>query len=209
MITNPSKERESPFYVAVRFARLRDRSIGQTDEIQALFEILNGSEQIIQMSNDAIINYAKNRKQRSPEYIQQTCLDIIIKVGDGLTKYIDSKTNRILKLLDYFRLSERDVSEETQKLKEFEVLWDDIKREYDRIKNEFLSRPMSKYSLDTIKEFKIFQEIIIQKGIPLMRRLNDLEDKIQKDIVNQIASFTKANTIMDSNDLYKLLTGEP
>lgn len=203
------REEEPPFYVAVRFARLRDRSIGQTDEIQALLNIVDGTERIMKMTNEALVRKFKNQKPRSPEYIQQTTFDIVVSVQDNLAKFIDAKTARITKILDYFRLDERDVSEDIQKLKEFEILWDDLKQKYDHVKNEFLCKPSSTYSTSTLNELQVFQDLISSKGIPLMKRLKDLEDKIQKDILYQIASFTKANTVVDSNELYKLLTGEP
>lgn len=202
------RDKEPAFYIAVRFARLRDRSIGQKDEIDALLEILKGTEQIIQMSNDAFLSVIGKKRPRSAEYIQQTTFDIVVKVGDGLAKYIDAKISRIKKLLDYFILDQRPVDREIKELKEFETLWDDLQQEYRRIKNEFIIKS-TKPTKNALDELKIFQDTISVKGISLMKRLNELEDRIQKDAIHQIASFTKTNTVVDSNALYKLLTDEP
>lgn len=203
------KEPEEPFYVAVRFARLRDRSIGQKDEVDALLNIMSETEKIMKMTNDAIISLIKKQKPPSTQFIQQTTFDIIVNVQSELAKYVDSKTTRIHKLLDYFRLDGKPVNYESEKLKEFESLWDDLKQEYERVKNEFMQRAVTGYSVATLDDIKVFQTLISTKGIPLMKRLKELEDRILQDILYQIASFTKSNMPMNSNDLYKLLTDEP
>jgi hypothetical protein len=203
------KEPEPPFYVAVRFGRLRDRSIGQMEEIQALLDILKATEDIMKLTNEVFIRAAKKQKLMSPQSVQQAAMEIVIKVEDGLTRFMEAKTNRVARLLEYFRLDNRDMTDQVQKFKELEILWDDLKQEYRCIISEFMGRPTSQYSTNTLDELKIFQDLISNKSVSLMRRIKEIEDTMQKDIIWQIASFTKTNMPMDSNALYKLLTDEP
>ena len=204
-----TKTAEPPFYIAVRFARLKDRSVGQADEIEALFDALNCSERMLKMSNDALVRLVKRQKSLSPDYIQQTTLDIITDVVDALTRFYDARTSRIIRIIDYLKLAGREVNKETQQLNELELLWEDIKREYSRIKFEFMEKPLSKYTVNTIDDFKSFQDIISTKGIPIMKRLKELEQTMEGEIMNQISIFIKANNVVDSNELYSLLFNDP
>lgn len=176
-----SRDKEPPFYVAVRFARLRDRSIGQNDEIDALMNIMNETEKMMKMSNEELINMVKKRQGRSPEFIQQITFEIVVNIQDNLSKFIDSKINRIQKLLDYFSLDNTiTVSKERQKLQEFEALWDELKQDYERIKTDFMAQSAYNFSSKTYDDMQVFQELISKKALPLMSRLKELEDSIQK-----------------------------
>lgn len=203
-----TKESEPPFFIAVRFARLRERIIGQVDEIEALFDLLTSSERILKMSNDALVKVIKH-KTPSPTYIQHTTLDIITDVQDALTRFFDAKITRIQKILEHLEMIERDVSKHRQQLREFESLWENIQEEHARIKYEFMSKPLSKYTVNTIDEFKSFQNLISNKGLPLMRRLKEMEQTLEGEIMSEISIFVKANTVIDSNKLYNLLVDDP
>lgn len=202
-------ETEPPFNIALRLARLRDRSLGQADEIEALFDALSSSERMLKMSNDSLTRLIKGKKSLSPALLQQTTLDIINDVIDALSRFFDARTSRIKRILEYLKLSGRDIGKETQQLKEFEILYDDIKREHERIKYEFMVKPLSKYTVDTINEFQSFQDVISNKGIPILRRLKEMEQNLEGEIMNQIAIFVKANNVTDSNVLYNLLLNDP
>lgn len=202
-------ESEPPFNIALRLARLRDRSVGQVDEVEALLDALTSSERMLKLSNDSLVRVINRKKSLSPAFIQQSTFEILTDTIDALSRFFDAKTTRIKLILDYLKLAGRNMDKELQQLRELELLYGDVKQEYERIKYEFMKQPLSKYKAETINDFKSFQDVISTKGIATMKRLKELERSLEEEIMTQISIFINANTVFDTKELYKLLLHDP
>lgn len=201
-----SKEIEPPLITAIRLARMRDGNMGQAEEIQALIDILKGSENILNMVNDtvwALVTKKKGMSQNTKRLLFEESFTILT---DALERFVDAKTKRIEKFIKYFQIMKQDVSEESIKLKGFEKDWERIQRELSDFKLDSYLNMSKNDSFDKTNQFK---NNVLQTSLPILERLVELENQMQKRVLGMIAFIAQAHKSVDTNELYKLLTSEP
>src|SRR5690348_5435054 len=120
---------QSPMIPAIELSRLRDRSMGQADEVQALFDIMKGAGELMELVNGTLWAMIKNKHDKSPEYKRQIINDSSITLFSGVEKFVDAKSNRVSKLINYLQMLAQDVAEEKAQLASFDKEWDPIRRE--------------------------------------------------------------------------------
>jgi len=205
------KGNPSPFVTAIRLARMRDGNMGQADEIQSLIDLLKASEKVLTIVNDTVWAFVNKRKGMSANYKTQLFSEAYVMLTEALERFVDAKTKRITKFIDYFQLLAQDVTDESKELKDFEKDWDIIKREFSEFKTGFLglSTTSPNYKEEATNQAEYLRKNVVQTSLPMLERLMNLENKMQRRVINMIAFIAHSNTIVDSNELYRLLTGEP
>jgi len=201
-----SDEIEPSIITAIRLARMRDGNMGQADEIEALFDILKGSEKLMRVTNDvvwALLTKKQNMSQADRHITMNESYSIL---KNAFEKFVTAKIKRIEKFIRYFQILEEDVAEESKKLEKFEKEWETIHRKLDELDiNHYLSLSRN----DSYTEINLFKNDVIQTSLPLAQELNELENQMQKKVIGKIAFLAKKTKPVDTNELYKLLTGEP
>jgi|GEM_PF-5724576 len=195
---------EPPLISAFRLARLRDRSMGQAEEIKALTDMLKASEEIMRIMNNDLLVLVHKKKGISREQKKLLINDALTQLSDALERFVDAKTARIYRFVDHFRAMRQDITEETKILDEFESEWDNLKRTIRDVKSNFMNSPQS--TVDSIDNIKAD---MLQKGLPIVEKLNKLEDRMRSRLINMIAFIAQASTSVDTNELYRLFTDEP
>jgi len=202
---NPSGV-DSSLDIAIRLARMRDGNTGQAEEIQSLMDILRGSENLLNITNDtvwALITKKKRMSQTEKRILFEESFKILT---ESLERFVDAKTKRIEKFIKYFQILNESVSEEIEKLKNFEKEWDEIKRELSKFDLDYF---LNMSGDDSFNKSNQFRNNIVQTSLPILQRLTELENQMQKRVISMIAFMAKENKPIDTNDLYKLLTAEP
>jgi hypothetical protein len=205
------KGNPSPFITAIRLARMRDGNMGQAEEIESLIDLLKASEKVLTIVNDTVWALVNKRKGMSTNYKSQLFSEAYVMLTDALERFVDAKTKRIKKFIDYFQLLAQDVIDESKELKDFEKDWDIIKRELSEFKTGFLglSTTSANYKEEATNQAEYLRKNVVQTSLPILERLTNLENKMQRRVISMIAFIAQANTGIDSNELYRLLTGEP
>lgn len=201
-----SEEIEPSIVTAFRLARMRDGNMGQSDEIEALFDILKGSENLMKVTNDVVWSILTKKQSMSQIDRKITMNESYSLIKNAFEKFVSAKIKRIEKFIRYFQILEQDVTEESKKLKEFEREWEIVHRKLDELDIEHylnLSRD------DSYNEVNLFKNDVIQTSLPLAHELNELETKMQKKVIGMIAFLAKKTKPVNTNELYKLLTDEP
>lgn len=201
-----NKESEPPLITAIRLARMRDGNMGQAEEIKALIDILKGSENILNITNDTVWTLITKKKGMSQTEKRLLFEESFRTLTDALERFVDAKTKRIEKFIKYFQLMKQDVSEESEKLKNFEKEWDEIQRKLSEFDLDYFLNQTKDESFQRTNQFKTN---VVQTSLPVLEKLTKMEDQMQKRVLGMIAFIADANTPVKSNDLYKLLTAEP
>ena len=202
---NPSGV-DSSLDIAIRLARMRDGNTGQAEEIQSLMDILRGSENLLNITNDtvwALITKKKRMSQTEKRILFEESFKILT---ESLERFVDAKTKRIEKFIKYFQILNESVSEEVEKLKNFEKEWDEVKRELSKFDLDYF---LNMSGEDSFNKTNQYRNNIVQTSLPILQRLTELENQMQKRVISMIAFMAKENKPVDTNDLYKLLTAEP
>ena len=203
-MANP-EEIKPPLIIAIRLARMRDGNMGQAEEIKALMDILRGSENILNITNDTVwslITKKKGMSQNHKRLLFEESFKILI---EALERFVDAKTKRIEKFIKYFQILKQPVSDELEELKKFEKKWDDVKRELSKFDlDQFINRTGD----DSFNQTNQFKNNI-QTSLPILEKLTELENQMQKRVISMIAFIATTNKPVNSNDLYRLLTDEP
>ncbi|MCE2507346.1 MAG: hypothetical protein J4F36_12945 [Nitrosopumilaceae archaeon] len=77
-----------------------------------------------------------------------------VTLTDALERFVDAKTKRITKFINYFQIMKQCISEESKKLEGFEKDWDKTKRELrDFNLDSFLNTPRTD-SFDKTNQFR-------------------------------------------------------
>ena len=203
---NSSDEIEPSIITAIRLARMRDGNMGQADEIEALFDILKGSEKLMRVTNDVVWALLTKKQNMSQADRQITMNESYSILKNAFEKFVTAKIKRIEKFIRYFQILEEDVAEESKKLEKFEKEWETVHRKLDELDiNHYLSLSRD----DSYNEVNLFKNDVIQTSLPLAQELNELENQMQKKVIGKIAFLAKKTKPVDTNELYKLLTGEP
>ena len=201
-----SDEIEPSIITAIRLARMRDGNMGQADEIEALFDILKGSEKLMRVTNDVVWALLTKKQNMSQADRQITMNESYSILKNAFEKFVTAKIKRIEKFIRYFQILEEDVAEESKKLEKFEKEWETVHRKLDELDiNHYLSLSRD----DSYNEVNLFKNDVIQTSLPLAQELNELENQMQKKVIGKIAFLAKKTKPVDTNELYKLLTGEP
>lgn len=200
-----SKEKETPMITAIRLARMRDGNMGQSDEIQSLLDLLKGSEKVMKIVNDVVWSMMQKKKGMSSGYRKQLFDEAFVTLVDATEKFVDAKTKRIEKFLNYFMLMNQDVSEETQRLREFEKEWETILRDF----SDFRAKFSFDKTDDAIEQTNYLKNNVLQTSIPILEKLTQMENTMQKRTLGLIAFIAKETQPVNPNELYKLLTAEP
>ena len=201
-----TKDEQGSMIPAIELSRLRDRSMGQADEVQALFDIMKGAGEIMELVNGTLWAMLKNKHDKSPDYKRQIINDASITLFSGMEKFVDAKTNRISKLINYLQLLAQEVDEEKTQLASFDKDWDPIRREINIARIQITNPNFLPTVEEGEKTMNHIKNDILAKGIPILNKLIDLENRMQKRHISAIALLTKMNTSVDTNELYKLLT---
>ena len=202
---NP-EEIEPPLITAIRLARMRDGNMGQEEEITALMDILRGSENLLAITNDTVWTLITKKKGMSQDHKRFLFEESFKILTEALERFVDAKTKRIEKFIKYFQILKQPVSDELEELKNFEKEWDEVKRELSKFDLDyFIHQPVD----DSFKQTNQFKTNVVQTSLPILEKLTQLENQMQKRVINMIAFIATSNTPVNSNDLYKLLTGEP
>lgn len=202
---NPSGV-DSSLDIAIRLARMRDGNTGQAEEIQALMDILQGSENLLNITNDtvwALITKKKIMSQTEKRILFEESFKILT---ESLERFVDAKTKRIEKFIKYFQILNESVSEEVEKLKNFEKEWDEVKRELSKFDLDYF---LNMSGEDSFNKTNQYRNNIVQTSLPILQILTKLENQMQKKVISMIAFMAKENKPIDTNELYKLLTAEP
>lgn len=195
---------------AFTLARLRDRSMGQADEVQALVDLVKGMTQVTEVTNHIFMAMLKKEKPRNPTLNKAMIDEAFTIIATGLEKFVDAKVGRISKLIHYLQLLHQDVNNEKKNLETFETKWDPIKRELNLVRIEFANKSFSEVQKDDpMKEIDHLKNNIMGKALPILEQLTDLENSMQKRHISAIALLTTVNSSLDTNELYKLLTDDP
>lgn len=192
--------------IAIRLARMRDGNTGQAEEIQSLMGMLRGSENLLNIANDtvwALITKKKIMSQTEKRILFEESFKILT---ESLERFVDAKTKRIEKFIKYFQILNESVSEEVEKLKSFEKEWDEVKRELSKFDLDYF---LNMSGEDFFNKSNQYRNNIVQTSLPILQRLMELEDQMQKRVISMIAFMAKENKPVDTNDLYKLLTADP
>ncbi|MFB5620432.1 MAG: hypothetical protein ACE5RC_04810 [Nitrosopumilus sp.] len=201
-----SDEIEPPLITAIRLARMRDGNMGQSEEIKALMDILRGSENLLNITNDTVWSLITKKKGMSQDHKKFLFEESFKILTEALEKFVDAKTKRIEKFIKYFQILHQSVSDELEELKQFEKEWDDVKRELSKFDlNYFLNRSGD----DSFNQTNQFKNNVVQTSLPILEKLTSLENKMQKRVLNMIAFIATSNKPVNSNELYKLLTADP
>ena len=200
-----SEHVEPPLITAIRLARMRDGNMGQAEEIQSLIDILKGSENIMKIINDTVWSLIQKKKGMSLGQKQLLFEESFKILTDGIEKFVDAKTKRISNFINYFQLMKQDVTEEYNKLQNFEKEWDTIKQE---LSNFNMDSIINTHKENSINQTNYFKNNVLQTALPILEKLTQLENQMQKRVLNMIAFIAQANTTVDTNQLYKLLTAE-
>lgn len=183
--------------------------MGQTDEVQALIDILKGSGQIMELVNGTLMSLIKKKPDRLPQYKKQVIEEAFLTISSGLEKFVDTKTSRISKLINYLQILDQQVEDEKTQLMNFESEWDPVKREISTLRIKLMNQPSFTSTEFAEKEIDHIKNNILPKALPVLEKLTELENKMQKRHIGAIALLTKMNSKVDTNELYKLLTSEP
>jgi hypothetical protein len=204
-----STENHPPLIIGFKLARLRDRSLRQAEEIQHLLEIMKAAEQVMKMTSDSLFALLQGKKDISPQYRKQLVGESMNTLFDGLEGFVDTKSARILKVVNYLQLIKQDVKENEKELKDFEKEWDDIKRQISVFKNEFLNRPPYTSVKEAMNDIDYIKMDVLHKAMPLIEKLIQLENKLQMRVINMIAFIANTSSTINTNELYRLFTAEP
>lgn len=201
-----SDQVEPPLITAIRLARMRDGNMGQDEEIKALMDILKGSENLLNITNDTVWSLITKKKGMSQDHKRFLFEESFKVLTEALERFVDAKTKRIEKFIKYFQILKEPVSDELEELKEFEKDWDDVKRELSKFDLDYF---LNKSGEDSFNQTNQFKNNVLQTSLPILQKLTELENQMQKRVLNMIAFIAKENTSVSSNDLYKLLTADP
>ena len=185
-----SEEIEPSIITAIRLARMRDGNMGQADEIEALFDILKGSEKLMKVTNDVVWSVLTKKQTMSQADRKITMNESYTLLKNAFEKFATAKIKKIEKFISYFQILKEDVTQESEKLKEFEKEWETIRRKLDELDIEYylnLSRD------DSYDEVNLFKNDVIQTSLPLTQKLNELETQMQKKVIGKIVFLAKKN----------------
>jgi len=202
---NP-KGSEPPLITAIRLARMRDGNMGQAEEIQALMDILRGSENILNITNDTVWSLITKKKGMSQNHKKILFQESFKILTEALERFVDAKTQRIEKFIKYFQILQQPVSDELEEIKNFEKEWDNVKRELSKFDLDYF---INRSGEDSFNQTNQFKNNVIQTSLPILEKLTQLENQMQKRVLRMIAFIAQENTSVDTNELYKLLTSEP
>src|SRR5574341_691607 len=192
---------------AIILSRLRDRSMGQVDEVQGLLDMMKGMEQIAGVMNETFMAIIKKKPSKSADHQKMIVVEGFSILISGLEKFVDGKTARITKLINYLELLHQDVKDERNQLSIFEKEWEPINRELNVFRVNFMNKPVgSSHPEDAIKDMDYISKDFMPRALPTAEKLTELENKMQKRHLSAIALLTTVNTSVNTNELYKLLT---
>lgn len=200
-----SEEIEPPLITAIRLARMREGSMGQAEEIQSLMEILKGSENLLTIVNDTVWSLMTKKPKMSQTEKRLLFEESFRMLTQGMDKFVNAKIKRIEKFIRYFQILQHNVIEERTKLEIFEKDWEKTQRELEKFNlDHFLNMPVN----DSYEQANYFKNNILKTSLPILQKLTELENQMQKRVLEMIAFIAIANKPVNSNDLYKLLTDE-
>ena len=197
---------QSPMIPAIELSRLRDRSMGQADEVQALFDIMKGAGELMELVNGTLWAMIKGKHDKSADYKRQIINDASITLFSGMEKFVDAKSNRVSKLINYLQMLAQDVNDEKSQLASFDKDWDPIRRDINLARIQIANPNFLPTVEEGEKTMNHIKNDILAKGVPILNKLIELENKMQKRHLSAIALLTKMNSSVDTNELYKLLT---
>lgn len=198
-----------PMIASIYLSRLRDRSMGQADEIQGLLDMMKGMEKVAGVVNDTLMVFLKQKPTQSQQSKKILVDEAFILLLSGLEKFVVGKTKRISQLINYLDILHQDVSDEKTQLEIFEKEWEPIYRELDIIRVDLMNNPVPTNSDDAMKKIDFVKNNLLSKALPIADKLITLENKMQKRHIQALALLTTMNTAVNTNELYRLLTEEP
>lgn len=201
-----SEGTEPPLITAIRLARMRDGNMGQAEEIKALMDILRGTENILNITNDTVWSFITKKKGMSQNHKRILFEESFKILTEALERFVDAKTKRIEKFIKYFQILQQPVSDELEELKNFEKEWDNVKRELSKFDLDYF---INRSGEDSFNQTNQFKNNVVQTSLPILEKLTQLENQMQKRVIGMIAFIATANKPVNSNELYKLLTEEP
>lgn len=183
--------------------------MGQAGEIQGLLDMMKGMEKAANFMNESLMAKLSGKPIKSIGYRKLVIDESFSLILAGLEKFITGKTERISKLINYLDILHQDISDEKDQLRKFEQEWEPISRELDIIRVEFLNKPAPITLDEGMNQMEDLKNNFLPKALPIAQKLTDLENRMQTRHIQALALLTTMNTNVDTNELYRLLTGEP
>lgn len=201
-----SKGIEPPMITAIRLTRMRDGSMGQAEEIQSLMEILKGSENLLTIVNDTVWSLMTKKPKMSQTEKRLLFEESFRMLTSAMNNFVNAKIKRIEKFIKYFQMLQHNAIEEQTKLEIFEEDWEKTQRELENFNLEhFLNMSVN----ESYEQTNYFKNNLLKTSLPILQKLTDLENQMQKRVLEMIAFISITNKPIDSNELYKLFTEDP